>query len=94
MTGLGIAAILKAAGSADHASAGSLAYGMSALARCDTRLRVGGPWQGILPGVYLAQTGYLRRTQRDVAAFLFAECAIAVTGVVAAEAARHSVQAR
>jgi hypothetical protein len=64
------------------------AYGMSA-STLRYKVRVGGPWQVVLPGVYLAQTGYLRRTQRDVAAFLLAGCAIAVTGVVAAD--RHGI---
>ena len=84
---LGIAAILKAQDQLITRRQ-ARAYGMSA-GTVRYKLRAGGPWQVVLPGVYLAQTGYLRRTQRDVAAFLFAECAIAVTGVVAAE--RHGI---
>jgi hypothetical protein len=47
------------------------------------RVRPGGPWQVVLPGIYFAQTGALQSAQRDVAAFLHAESAIAITGVAA-----------
>jgi len=35
------------------------------------RIRVGGPWQRILPGVYLAMTGVPTADQRDMAALLY-----------------------
>jgi len=53
------------------------------------RLRPNGPWQVVLPGVYLAQTGALRYEHRIAAAFLHAGSGIAVTGLGAA--ARHGI---
>jgi hypothetical protein len=44
------------------------------------RIRVDGPWQVVLPGVYLDGRGVLSDQQRAVAAFLYAGRAIAVTG--------------
>ena len=47
------------------------------------RLRPGGPWQVVLPGVYACGQGKLSEQQRAVAAFLYAGRAIAVTGLSA-----------
>jgi len=47
------------------------------------RTRPGGPWQVVLPGVYLDNGGLLTDRQRAVAAFLYAQWAIAITGTTA-----------
>jgi hypothetical protein len=47
------------------------------------RIRPGGPWQVVLPGVYVTGTGALTNEQRNVAAFLHAGGALAVTGPAA-----------
>jgi hypothetical protein len=47
------------------------------------RARADGPWQIVLPGVYLRGRGNLTAKQRAVAAFLYAGAAIAVTGPAA-----------
>jgi hypothetical protein len=47
------------------------------------RTRPGGPWQVVLPGVYLDSGGVLTDRQRAVAAFLYAQRAIAITGMTA-----------
>jgi hypothetical protein len=47
------------------------------------RLRPGGPWQVVLPGVYVAANGSLTSTQRNAAAFLLARQALAITGQAA-----------
>jgi hypothetical protein len=47
------------------------------------RTRPGGPWQVVLPGVYLDGGGRLTDRQRAVAGFLYAERAIAITGKTA-----------
>lgn len=47
------------------------------------RTRPGGPWQVVLPGVYLDGGGNLTDRQRAVAGFLYAKPAIAITGVTA-----------
>jgi hypothetical protein len=47
------------------------------------RTRADGPWQLLLPGVYLRGRGNLTANQRAVAAFLYADAAIAVTGPAA-----------
>lgn len=59
-----------------------LASGMtkSALAH---RLRAGGPWQRLLPGVFLAVTGTPGSDQRDVAALLYAGSESLLTGSAA-----------
>jgi hypothetical protein len=44
------------------------------------RLRPGGPWQRLLPGVFLAVTGTPSANQRDVAALLYAGPACMLTG--------------
>jgi hypothetical protein len=47
------------------------------------RIRVDGPWQVVLPGIYMDGNGSLSAKQRAVAAFLYAGRAIAVTGQAA-----------
>jgi hypothetical protein len=47
------------------------------------RLRTGGPWQKLLPGVYLAATGAVTRDQRDMAALLYAGPSSILTGLAA-----------
>jgi hypothetical protein len=44
------------------------------------RLRRGGPWQRLLPGVYLAVNGMPTRNQLDMAALLYAGPASVITG--------------
>jgi hypothetical protein len=47
------------------------------------RLREGGPWQVLLPGVYLAATGAPTSAQREMAALLYAGAGSLITGVTA-----------
>ncbi|HEX3752023.1 MAG TPA: type IV toxin-antitoxin system AbiEi family antitoxin domain-containing protein [Streptosporangiaceae bacterium] len=47
------------------------------------RIRVGGAWQRLLPGVYLAGTGTASAEQRDVAALLHAGPRSVLTGLAA-----------
>jgi very-short-patch-repair endonuclease len=47
------------------------------------RIRADGPWQTLLPGVYLASSGVPTTKQRVTAAWLYAAKAIAVTGPTA-----------
>jgi very-short-patch-repair endonuclease len=47
------------------------------------RIRPGGPWQTVLPGVFLASTGEMTARQRAAAAYLYAGPGIAVTGLAA-----------
>src|SRR5579875_1401363 len=47
------------------------------------RLRPGGPWQKLLPGVYLAVTGLVTADQREMAALLHAGPRSVITGAVA-----------
>jgi hypothetical protein len=54
------------------------------------RLRDGGPWQRLLPGVYLASTGAPAPSQRDVAALLYAGPRSVITGPVAVRRHRMS----
>lgn len=54
-----------------------------------SRVRLDGPWQVVMPGIYLGHSGRLTQIQRVTAAFLHAGPAIAITGLVAA--ARHGV---
>lgn len=49
----------------------------------DYRLRPGGPWRAMLPGVYLAMTGTPTPEQRDMAALLYAGSHSVITGAVA-----------
>ncbi len=47
------------------------------------RLRIGGPWQSLLPGVYIAATGTPTRVQHEMAALLYAGSASVITGPAA-----------
>lgn len=47
------------------------------------RLRPGGPWQKIIPGVYLAVTGTITANQREMAALLHAGPGSVITGSAA-----------
>jgi hypothetical protein len=55
------------------------------------RTRPGGPWQVVLPGVYLAATGVPTPRQRVTAAYLFAGPGLAITGPAALD--WHGIQA-
>lgn len=46
----------------------------------DYRLRLDGPWQWLLPAVYVAQTGTITQDQRTVAALLYAGPGSVMTG--------------
>jgi hypothetical protein len=47
------------------------------------RLRIGGPWQSLLPGVYIAMTGTPTKVQQEMAALLYAGPASVITGPAA-----------
>jgi hypothetical protein len=47
------------------------------------RIRMGGPWQRLLPGVYLTVTGQPTREQQQIAAILYAGSASIITGPAA-----------
>jgi hypothetical protein len=47
------------------------------------RLRPGGPWRKLLPGVYISVTGTVTPDQRDIAALLYAGPGSVITGPVA-----------
>jgi hypothetical protein len=47
------------------------------------RVRAGGPWQALLPGVYLGLTGAPNLLQKEMAALLYAGPASLVTGPLA-----------
>jgi hypothetical protein len=47
------------------------------------RLRVGGPWQVLLPGIYLGATGPPSLTQKEMAALLYAGSGSVITGATA-----------
>lgn len=49
----------------------------------DYRLRRGGPWRAMLPGVYLTMTGTPTQEQREIAALLYAGSGSVITGAVA-----------
>ncbi len=55
------------------------------------RLRPGGPWQKLLPGVYLALTGAVSTDQRQMAALLHAGPGSVLTGDAAVR--RHGIRA-
>jgi len=59
-----------------------LALGMSDRAM-QYRVRGGGPWQKLLPGVYLAATGFPSLYQKELAALLYAGPGSLVTGPLA-----------
>ena len=54
------------------------------------RIRPGGPWQRLLPGVYLTVTGEPSQAQREVAALLYAGQPSIITGPAAL--ARHHIK--
>ncbi len=56
------------------------------------RIRPGGPWQRLLPGVYLAATGTPTRRQIEIAALRYAGPGSALTGTAAL--LRHGVRLR
>ena len=56
----------------------------------DYRLRPGGPWRAMLPGVYLTMTGTPTPEQRDMAALLYAGSHSVITGAVAVRRHRLS----
>lgn len=66
----------------------ALACGMSAEV-VRYKLRPGGPWQVVLPGVYLTHGGRLNTPERVTAAFVHAGSGVAITGLVAL--ARHGI---
>src|SRR5260370_29458840 len=47
------------------------------------RLRIGGPWQSLLPGVYIATTGTSATIQQEMAAMLYAGRGSVLTGPAA-----------
>jgi hypothetical protein len=49
----------------------------------DHRLRMGGPWRKLLPGVYMTTTGALTQQQRAMAALVHVGARGVITGVVA-----------
>ncbi|MGD0602176.1 MAG: hypothetical protein ABSA53_01075 [Streptosporangiaceae bacterium] len=67
----------------------ALACGMSQKV-VEGRIASGGPWQRLLPGVYLAVTGAVTQDQREIAALLYAGQAGVVTGVAAVR--RHHLR--
>ncbi len=52
------------------------------------RIRPGGPWQLLLPGVYLSRTGTPTAFQRDMAALLYAGSGSVITGPAALQVHR------
>jgi hypothetical protein len=47
------------------------------------RIRAGGPWQVLLPGVYLGTTGAPNLVQKEMAALLYAGPGSLITGQTA-----------
>ena len=56
----------------------------------DRQIAQGGPWQRLLPGVYLAVTGTATRDQREIAALLYAGPRSLITGSAAVRRHRLS----
>ena len=54
------------------------------------RIRPGGPWQRLLPGVYLTVTGTPTHRQREIAALRYAGRGSVITGIAALQ--RHGVR--
>jgi hypothetical protein len=67
----------------------ALGCGMTA-SQLRHRLRPGGPWQRLLPGVYLTVTGTPTQAQTEVAALRYAGPGSVITGVAALR--RHGVR--
>jgi len=57
----------------------ALEYGLTE-GKLRHRLRPGGPWQKVLPGVYSTQTGVVTHEQRQMAALLYAGADAVLTG--------------
>ena len=57
----------------------------------DYRLRRGGPWQMLIPGIYLTHTGRPADEQREIAALLYAGASSVLTGAAALR--RHGMSA-
>ncbi len=55
------------------------------------RIRPGGPWQRLLPGIYLTTTGKPTREQMEIAALLFAGPDSAIIGLAALRACKIGV---
>ncbi len=53
------------------------------VAELRSKLRVGGQWKAVLPGIYLAHTGSLTAGQREIAAVLYAGHKCVITGAAA-----------
>ncbi len=60
----------------------ALATGLSEAA-LRHRIRVGGPWRAVLPGIYLSSNGPLARGQQEIAAALYAGREGVITGYAA-----------
>ena len=56
------------------------------------RLRPGGPWRSLLPGVYMASTGTPTTIQQEMAAMLYAGSRSVITGPGALRC--HHIRAR
>jgi hypothetical protein len=56
----------------------------------DLRVALSGPWQRLLPGVYLAATGTVTQEQREMAALLYAGPQSLITGLAAVR--RHRLR--
>src|SRR6266581_5247298 len=54
------------------------------------RVRPGGPWQRLLPGIYLAVTGTPTQAQYEIAALLFGGPGSVITGLTALR--RHGMR--
>ena len=54
------------------------------------RIRAGGPWRKLLPGVYVTVTGMVSTQQREMAALLHAGPRSVLTGLAAAR--RHGIR--
>jgi hypothetical protein len=67
----------------------ALACGLTRAA-VEHRIRAGGPWQRLLPGVYLSVTGTASPEQREMAALLHAGPRSVLTGMAAAR--RHGLR--
>ena len=61
----------------------ALAAGVTDNMRCDTGSGSGGPWRGLLPGVYMAATGAPTTLQQEMAALLYAGPGSVITGPAA-----------
>ena len=54
------------------------------------RIRLGGPWRGLLPGVYMAATAVPTTLQQEMAALLYAGPGSVITGPAALRS--HHIQ--